>query len=400
MKKNTKILKIQNIKNKKIILRTDYNVPIKKGKIQDNTRIKESIKTIKTLLKNNNSIVIITHLGRPKNKEKKYSLKPIALELSRLLKKEILFSKNITEKTIKTAKKLKEKEILMIENIRYYKEETEYSEEFSKKLSKLGEVYINDAFSTSHRKHSSIVGIPKYLPSYYGLLFEKELENLKKILHPKKPFTAIIGGAKISTKISLIEKLAKKADKIILGGAMIFTIYKAKKIEVGRSLIEENKIRTAKKIINYKNIYLPKDVKVAKIVSENAKTKNKKIEEIEEKEIGLDIGKETIKDIEKIIKKTKTLLWNGPLGLAELKKFSEGTKKTAKIIAEQTKKGKLTSIIGGGDTINTINKMRINKKNFTYISLSGGAMLEYIEKETLPGIKAIKQSQKKYVQNT
>ncbi len=386
---------LEKIKNKKVILRTDYNVPIKNGKIIDNTRIKASLKTIKLLLKNNNSIIIISHLGRPKNKEKKYSLKPVALELSKLLKKEILFSKNINEKTIKTAKKL-EKQILMLENIRYYEEEIKNDKEFSKKLAMLGEVYVNDAFSSSHRKHASITGITKYLPSFYGLLFEEELENLKKILKPKKPFTAIIGGAKISTKINLIKKLSKKANKVIVGGAMIFTILKAKNYEVGKSLIEKDKIKVAKQILKYKNIILPKDIIVAKTVSENAKIKNKKIEEMNSEDIGLDIGKETIKEIEKILEKTKTVLWNGPLGLAELEKFSKGTKKVAKKIAEETKKRKITSIIGGGDTINIINKMRINKKNFTYISMSGGAMLEYIEKETLPGIKAIEHSQKKY----
>ena len=386
---------LEKIKNKKVILRTDYNVPIKNGKIIDNTRIKASLKTIKLLLKNNNSIIIISHLGRPKNKEKKYSLKPVALELSKLLKKEILFSKNINEKTIKTAQKL-EKQILMLENIRYYEEETKNDKEFSKKLAMLGEIYVNDAFSSSHRKHASITGITKYLPSFYGLLFEEELENLKKILKPKKPFTAIIGGAKISTKINLIKKLSKKANKVIVGGAMIFTILKAKNYEVGKSLIEKDKIKVAKQILKYKNIILPKDIIVAKTVSENAKIKNKKIEEMNSEDIGLDIGKETIKEIEKILEKTKTVLWNGPLGLAELEKFSKGTKKVAKKIAEETKKRKITSIIGGGDTINIINKMRINKKNFTYISMSGGAMLEYIEKETLPGIKAIEQSQKKY----
>ncbi len=388
---------IREIKNKKVILRTDYNVPIKNGRILDNTRIKASLKTIKLLLKNNNSIIIISHLGRPKTKEKKYSLKPIALELTKLLKKEILFSKNINEKTIKTAQKLQKKQILMLENIRYYEEETKNDKGFSKKLSQLGEVYINDAFSASHRNHASITGIPKYLPSYYGLLFEKELEELKKIIKPKKPFTAIIGGAKISTKMGLIKKLAEKANNVIIGGAMIFTLLKAKNIEVGKSLIERDKIKTAKTILKYKNIILPEDIVVAKTVSENAKIKNKKITEIGKEEIGLDIGEKTIKKIEKIIKKSKTILWNGPLGLAELEKFSKGTKKVARIIAEETKKHNKTSIIGGGDTINIINKMRINKKNFTYISMSGGAMLEYIEKETLPGIKAIEQSQKKYI---
>jgi phosphoglycerate kinase len=380
---------IESIKDKRVLLRLDLNVPISNGKITDSTRIKASFQTIKLLLKNNNAIIIMSHFGRPKGKEIKYSLKPIAVKMSELLKKEIHFSNSITsKKTISFAKKLPLKSILLLENIRFYEEEEKGDDEFAKTLSSMADCYVNDAFSASHREHASITGIPKFIPSYEGLHFRNEHNNLAKIVSPKSPSLAIVGGAKISTKIGVIKSLLKKYDYVFIGGAMMFTLLKAKGYNVGKSMVENDKLSVAKRIANDKKIIIAKDVIASKTVSSNVRHYVIKADQMEDDDIGLDIGPASIKELVSLIRKSKTVVWNGPLGLVELKSYRKGTEEVA--IALSKNKG--ITIIGGGDTLAIVKKLRLN--NYTYVSTSGGAMLEFIEFGSLPGIKSIRKAVK------
>ncbi|MFT4309488.1 MAG: phosphoglycerate kinase [Candidatus Woesearchaeota archaeon] len=376
---------IEDIKGKRVLLRLDLNVPVRNNKISDTSRIKTVLPTIRMLLKNNNSIVIMSHYGRPKGKEKKYSLKQVSNKLSEMLKCKVLFADSITSKKTKAlASKLKPKEILMLENLRYYPGEEEGDDEFARTLSGLGEVYVNDAFSASHRKHASITGVPKFLPSYEGLHFRSEHDNLLLALNPKSPSIAIIGGAKISTKIGIIKSILKKYDHVFIGGAMMFTLLKAQGYCVGKSLVEEESIGIAKKLYNNPKIIVASDVVASKTVSSNGRHYIKSIDDMGPDDIGLDIGPKSIKELSSLIGKCKTVVWNGPLGLVELNPYREGTRK----VAERLTRTRAKTIIGGGDTIAIIQKLRL--KGYTYVSTSGGAMLEYIENGTLPGIRSIK----------
>ena len=379
---------ISSLKNKKIILRLDLNVPIKNGKVTGFDRINAALPTLRLLLKNNNSIIIISHLGRPKGKEKSLSLKPVSKQLSGFLKKEIKFSASTdTDMAVKAAKKLELGQVLMLENLRFYPGEEDNSTGFAKHIASMGEIYVNDAFSASHRKHASIVGIPKYLKAYPGLQFEREVKNLMRLQKPKRPYLAIIGGSKISTKIGLLKKLSERADDVFVGGAMIFTILKAQGYEVGKSLVENDKLRTAKRLAG--KVTMPKDVVVSHTVSATSKHQNKRVDEMKRTDIGLDIGKESTEELSKLIRKAKTILWNGPLGLFELKPYAKASRKAARAI---TNSGAF-SVVGGGDTVSLIDSIHLRKK-FSYVSTAGGAMLEFLEKGTLPGIVAVEKRMK------
>ena len=385
------------LKGKKVLLRVDLNVPIKNGAITETSRIKKVIPTIKLLIEKQAKIIILSHIGRPKGKvTKEMSLEPISKKLASLLNKEVLFNKNlINENTLSEVNKIPNGSIIMLENIRFNEGEESNDNEFSKKISNLGDIYINDAFSVSHRSHASVEGITKYIPSYFGLQITEEINALKKITSEiKKPVTLVIGGSKISTKIKIINNLIKKFNNIIIVGGMANTMLKHTGLKVGKSLCEHNYGNLIKEILENSNKYkckitCPVDVVVSKNVEDMGKDKD--IKEIDDDEMILDIGPKTISFIKTIINNSNTVLWNGPAGYFENPNFQNGTKEILEIISQKTTNDKIFSVAGGGETIAAINKF--NKLNsFTFVSTAGGAFLEYLEGKTLPGIKALNQN--------
>jgi phosphoglycerate kinase len=385
------------LKGKKVLLRVDLNVPIKNGAITETSRIKKVIPTIKLLIEKQAKIIILSHIGRPKGKvTKEMSLEPISKKLASLLNKEVLFNKNlINENTLSEVNKIPNGSIIMLENIRFNEGEESNDNEFSKKISNLGDIYINDAFSVSHRSHASVEGITKYIPSYFGLQITEEINALKKITSEiKKPVTLIIGGSKISTKIKIINNLIKKFNNIIIVGGMANTMLKHTGLKVGKSLCEHNCGNLIKEILENSNKYkckitCPVDVVVSKNVEDMGKDKD--IKEIDDDEMILDIGPKTISFIKTIINNSNTVLWNGPAGYFENPNFQNGTKEILEIISQKTTNDKIFSVAGGGETVAAINKF--NKLNsFTFVSTAGGAFLEYLEGKTLPGIKALNQN--------
>ena len=386
----------QNIvfKNKKVLLRVDLNVPMKNSSITESSRIEKIIPTIKSLLAKEAKIIIISHIGRPKGKVvKDMSLEPISKKLASLLNKDVLFNKNIiNDNTLSEVNKIQNGSIMMLENIRFNQGEESNDSDFSKKLSNLGDIYVNDAFSCSHRSHASVEGIAKHIPSYFGLQITQEIETLKKITSEiKKPVTLIIGGSKISTKIKIINNLIKKFNNIIIVGGMANTMLRHTGIKVGKSICEQDCGSLIKEIIENSikyscKITCPVDVMVSQ--SLNGKGKVKEINEIKDDDIILDIGFETIAKIKNIIDNSNTVLWNGPAGYYENSNFANGTKEIIRIITDKTFKDKIFSVAGGGETVAVINKF--NKlDSFTFVSTAGGAFLEFLEGKELPGIKAL-----------
>ena len=382
------------LKDKKVLLRVDLNVPIKDGTITETSRIEKIIPTIKLLIEKEAKIIILSHIGRPKGKViREMSLEPISKKLASLLNKEILFNnKLINENTISEVNKITNGSIMMLENIRFNEGEELNDKEFAKKISNLGDLYVNDAFSVSHRSHASVEGITKYIPSYYGLQITEEINALKKITSEiKKPVTLIIGGSKISTKIKIINNLIKKFNNIIIVGGMANTMLKHTGSIIGKSICENDCESLIKEILENSNKYnckitCPLDVVVSKNLEGSGK--NKDIKEINKDDIILDIGPKTIASIKKIINDTNTVLWNGPAGYFENSNFQNGTKQILEIIEQKTKNDNIFSVAGGGETVAAINKY--NKLNsFTFISTAGGAFLEYLEGKDLPGIRAL-----------
>ena len=382
------------LKDKKVLLRVDLNVPIKDGTITETSRIEKIIPTIKLLIEKEAKIIILSHIGRPKGKViKEMSLEPISKKLASLLNKEILFNnKLINENTISEVNKITNGSIMMLENIRFNEGEELNDKEFAKKISNLGDLYVNDAFSVSHRSHASVESITKYIPSYYGLQITEEINALKKITSEiKKPVTLIIGGSKISTKIKIINNLIKKFNNIIIVGGMANTMLKHTGSIIGKSICENDCESLIKEILENSNKYnckitCPLDVVVSKNLESSGK--NKDIKEINKDDIILDIGPKTIASIKKIINDTNTVLWNGPAGYFENSNFQNGTKQILEIIEQKTKNDNIFSVAGGGETVAAINKF--NKLNsFTFVSTAGGAFLEYLEGKDLPGIRAL-----------
>ena len=386
-----------DLKGKKVLLRVDLNVPMKNGAITETSRIEKIIPTINLLVEKQAKIIIMSHIGRPKGKVVEgMSLKPISEKLSFLLNIKVLFNKDIiSENTLLEINKISNGSIIMLENIRFNEGEETNDREFSKKISTLGDIYVNDAFSCSHRSHASVEGITKYIPSYFGLQITEEINALKKITSEiKKPVSLIIGGSKISTKIKIINNLIKKFNNIIIVGGMANTMLKHTGINVGKSICEYEcgplikEIKENSKKYNCE-IILPKDVIVSESLNGSGKEKN--INEIDENEMILDIGSKTIASIEQIINNSKTILWNGPAGYFENPYFQNGTKKILELISQKTKDDKIFSVAGGGETVAAINKF--NKfDSFTFVSTAGGAFLEYLEGKTLPAIKALNQN--------
>ena len=382
------------LKDKKVLLRVDLNVPIKDGTITETSRIEKIIPTIKLLIEKEAKIIILSHIGRPKGKViREMSLEPISKKLASLLNKEILFNnKLINENTISEVNKITNGSIMMLENIRFNEGEELNDKEFAKKISNLGDLYVNDAFSVSHRSHASVESITKYIPSYYGLQITEEINALKKITSEiKKPVTLIIGGSKISTKIKIINNLIKKFNNIIIVGGMANTMLKHTGSIIGKSICENDCESLIKEILENSNKYnckitCPLDVVVSKNLEGSGK--NKDIKEINKDDIILDIGPKTIASIKKIINDTNTVLWNGPAGYFENSNFQNGTKQILEIIEQKTKNDNIFSVAGGGETVAAINKF--NKINsFTFVSTAGGAFLEYLEGKDLPGIRAL-----------
>ncbi|MBC8487471.1 MAG: phosphoglycerate kinase [Bacteroidetes bacterium] len=388
-----------NFKNKKVLIRVDFNVPLnEKFEITDTTRIDAAIPTIKKILSGGGSVILMSHLGRPKEgREEKFSLKHIVPYLSEQLGVSVKFADDcIGDSAKKMAAGLQGGEVLLLENLRFYKEETKGDEAFAKKLASLGDVYMNDAFGTAHRAHASTAVIAKFFPEdkMFGYIMENELKNIDKVLHEtKRPFTAILGGAKVSGKIEIVNNLMNKVDNLIIGGGMMFTFIHAIGGSVGKSLIEDELFEVALHIIEGAkqmgvNLYLPVDTIIADKFENDANRKVSDVKTIPEDWMGLDIGPESIKKFTEVIENSATILWNGPMGVFEMDNFADGTKAIAEAVAQATEKGAF-SLIGGGDSVAAINKYGLKDK-VSYLSTGGGAMLEYIEGKELPGVKAIK----------
>ena len=388
-----KTVKDIELKGKKVLVRCDFNVPLDENRnITDNTRIVAALPTIKYLLENNCSVILCSHLGRPKGEFKpEFSLAPVAKELSRLLGKEVIMAKDVIGEDAKTkAANLKPGEILLLENVRFHREETDNDPEFSKALASMAEVYVNDAFGAAHRAHASTVGVAAYLPAVSGFLIEKELKFLGEALdNPVRPFMAILGGAKVSDKIGVIDSLLEKVDTLMIGGGMAYTFFKAQGYSVGNSMCEEDKLDLARELMQKAKdkgvkLMLPVDTRVGKEFKPDTESKTVAWTEIPDDWEGFDIGEKTIEMFSEELKKAKTVVWNGPLELFEFDQFAKGTNAIAKVLSELD----ATTIIGGGDSAAAVRKAGLQDK-MTHISTGGGASLEFLEGKKLPGIECL-----------
>ena len=390
---NKKTIKDIELTGKKVLVRCDFNVPMDENqKITDNTRIVAAMPTIKYLLEKNCAIILCSHLGRPKGEFKpEFSLAPVAKELSKLLDKEVIMAKDVVgEDANEKAKNLQQGQILLLENVRFHREETDNEPEFAKKLANMAEIYVSDAFGAVHRAHASTAGVAQYLPAVSGLLIEKELKFLgNAVTNPERPFVAILGGAKVSDKIGVIDSLLEKVDTLIIGGGMAYTFFKAQGYEVGNSLCELDKLDLAKELMEKAKakgvkLMLPVDTKVGKEFKPDTESKTVDWTEIPADWEGFDIGEKSIEMFSEEIKKAKTVVWNGPLGLFEFEQFAIGTNSIANLLANID----ATTIIGGGDSAAAVKKAGLGDK-MTHISTGGGASLEFLEGKKLPGIECL-----------
>jgi len=385
--------------DKKAIMRVDFNVPLNdKFEVSDDTRIRAAAPSIKKILDEGGSVILMSHLGRPKEgPEEKFSLKHVIPNLSDILGTEIKFAADcIGSETLEMKKELNPGEVLLLENLRFYKEETKGDEDFSRKLADGADVYVNSAFGTAHRAHASTTIVAQFFPGdrMFGYLINNELDSMDKVMHrSQKPFTAVMGGAKVSDKILIIENLMDKADNLIIGGGMTYTFIKAMGGNIGSSLCEEDKLDLARDLIAKAKekgvqLLLPVDNVAADKFDNEAATRTTSIDDVPEGWMGLDIGPQSIQKFNEVIAASKTILWNGPMGVFEMENFQAGTKSVALAIADATAKGAF-SLVGGGDSVAAVNKYELKDK-VSYVSTGGGAMLEYIEGKELPGIKAIR----------
>ncbi len=388
-----------NFAGKRAIIRVDFNVPLDGNqKVTDDNRIRAALPTIKKVLSDGGSAILMSHLGRPKQgPEDKFSLKHIISTLESKLGTSVKFAPDcIGSEAVQLASGLKGGEVLLLENLRFYKEEEKGDEGFAQKLASLADVYVNDAFGTAHRAHASTTIIAKFFPQnkMFGFLIESELAGLDKVLHnPQKPYTAVLGGAKVSTKITIIENLLDKVDNLIIGGGMMFTFIKALGGKIGASMVEDDKLQMALDILEKAKakgvkILLPTDTVIANEFNNDANTDTVKVDEIPDGWLGLDIGPESVALFSKVIEESKTILWNGPMGVFEMAKFAEGTKLVAKAMASATANGAF-SLVGGGDSVAAVNQLGLANE-VSYVSTGGGALLEYLENGDLPGIKAVR----------
>ncbi|MBT4277513.1 phosphoglycerate kinase [Candidatus Falkowbacteria bacterium] len=377
------------MKHKRVLVRVDFNVPLQNKKILDDTRIKMALLTIKHLIKQESIVVLMSHLGGRGS-----SLRPVASRLEKLLGQKVNFITDcIGGKVKKVINTAKAGDVVLLENLRFYEEEKKNSKMFAKNLARLGDIYVNEAFSVSHREHASISAITGFLPSFSGFLLKEEIKKLSQLRRkPKKPYVVLLGGAKLSTKIKLIKGLTGSASKILIGGAMANVFLEAKGYEIGKSLMEKKMLTEAKKLVKNKEInkkiLLPIDVVVAKSVNNNSKAKVRLISEVEKNDIILDIGPKTILKYAEILKKAKTILWNGPMGKFELKHFESGSLILARVIAIQSS-SKAFGVCGGGETIEVLNKTKM-KEFVDWVSTGGGAMLSFLSKEKMPALNKLK----------
>lgn len=387
-----------NFNGKKALVRVDFNVPLDENfHITDTSRIDAAVPTIKKILNDGGSVILMSHLGRPKEgPTEKYSLKHLLAYLKDTLGVAIKFAGDcIGEQAVQLAAGLKGGEVLLLENLRFYKQEEKGDEEFAAKLARLGDVYVNDAFGTAHRAHASTAIIAKFFPEYkmFGYIMEDEVKSIDRVLkNTERPFTAILGGAKVSGKIEIINNLIDKVDNLLIGGGMMFTFIKALGGEVGSSLVEDDLLQLARETsdkaeTNNVKIYIPQDAILANAFANEAERKESGSTNIPDGWMGLDIGPQAIQAYREVILNSKTILWNGPMGVFEMSNFEDGTKAIAEAVAEATRNGAF-SLIGGGDSVAAINKYHLKDK-VSYVSTGGGAMLEYIEGKELPGVKAI-----------
>lgn len=390
-----------DFRGKRALIRVDFNVPLSKETltINDDTRIKAALPTIEHVLKNGGSVVLMSHLGRPKiGYDEKFSLKPVAKHLSKLIDKEVKFARDcMGAETMALVQDLKQGEVLLLENLRFYAQEKSGTAQFAENLSKYGDCYINDAFGTAHRAHASTTVVANYFPNdkMFGFLIENEIIAVDKVLKSsEKPLTAIVGGAKISSKITILKRLIEKVDHLIVGGGMAYTFIKAKGGNVGDSLVEEDFLEMAKQILSTATekgvqIHLPNDTIIANQFANEAEQKTCDTMQIPNGWMGLDIAKKAIENFSKVIQDSKLILWNGPMGVFEMPSFQKGTEAIALSVVEATSKGAY-SLVGGGDSVAAVNQFGLAEK-VSYVSTGGGAMLEYLEGKVLPGIQAIQQ---------
>lgn len=391
MKKTVKDI---SVKGKKVIVRCDFNVPLKEGEITDDTRIKAALPTIKYLKDQGACVILMSHLGRPKGQPNpEYTLKPVAVRLSELLNTEVIFASSdrvVDEKVRTEAAELKEGQIMLLENVRFRKEETENGEEFSGELASLAEIYVNDAFGTAHRAHSSTAGIAAYLPAVSGFLIEKEVEFLgNAVEHPKRPFVAIMGGAKVGDKISVIRNLLNKVDVLIIGGGMAYTFFKSSGYEIGTSILDSDSIELAGQLVKEAEekkvrLLLPVDVVCGREFKNDTETLVCPSDNMPEDMMGLDIGPATAAIYEEEIKKAATVVWNGPMGVFEMETFAKGTF----AVAEAMSNSDAVTVIGGGDSAAAVTQFGLSSK-MTHISTGGGASLEFLEGKELPGVAVL-----------
>ncbi len=384
---NIKTVKDVDLKNKKVLLRTDFNVPLKEGVIQDDFRIKQGFKTIQYLFsKGASQVIIMSHLGRPEGKDSRYSMDVIRNHLVKMTTKSIVKLDTCVDLEEIMPSPVEAK-IVLLENLRFYEGEKNNDEGFAKELASSADIFVNDAFGVSHRKHASVHQITKFLPSYAGLLVKKELEIFEQILNePERPFHAIIGGSKLETKIPVIKNLINKVDKLFLGGAMIFTFYKAKGYSIGKSLYDKNNKSLAKMLLNNEKIILPSDVTIADDKDNFSQVLNVNVNQIPSYMMGLDIGTESVKEMIRELKKAKTIVWNGPLGYYENPLFAKATVDVLKELA----KSDVKVVIGGGDTGFIVERLGL-KKDFYHVSTGGGASLKLLEGSGLVALDALKQ---------
>ncbi len=388
-----KKLKDVDLKGKRVLVRVDFNVPMDElGNIEEDTRIRASLPTIRYLLDAKAKVILMSHLGRPKGKDPRFSLAPVAKRLSRYLEKEVLMAPDcVGEEVERLVENLKEGDVLLLENLRFHEGESKADPEFAKALAKLGEVYVSDAFGTCHRKHASVYLVPQLLkPAVMGFLLEREVSYFERaMVNPQRPVVAIIGGAKVSSKLGVIKNLLKRVDKLFIGGAMAFTFIKSMGYKVGSSLVEEELLQTARDILDVAKkldvkLYLPVDFVVGKEVSDNTPTKVVPWQEIPDGWMGLDIGPVSVSLLREIVGDAQTIIWNGPMGVFELDRFKDGTYETAKMLAQSS----ALTIAGGGDTDHAIHRAGVYNA-IDFVSTGGGAFLELLEGNTLPCIEVL-----------
>jgi len=387
------------LEGKKVLVRVDFNVPLNEnGQITDDTRIRAAIPTIKYLLNNSAKVILAAHFGRPKGKvNEKMRLTPVAARLSEILEKTVILTEScIGEEAKAKSNNLKNGDVLLLENVRFFEEEEKNDLDFAKNLASHADMYVNDAFGAAHRAHASTQGVTKFLePSVAGFLLEKELKYLQGAIDaPKRPLAAIVGGSKVSSKIGVLDSLLDKCDKIVIGGGMIFTFYKARGLDVGKSLVEEDKLELAKNLESKAKakgveLLLPSDVVLANEFSPTAESKVSQIDSISGDWMGLDIGPQSIKVFQNALAECKTIIWNGPMGVFEFDKFAEGTNAIATTLADLSSFSEVCTIIGGGDSVAAVEKAGLAEK-MSHISTGGGASLELLEGKTLPGVAALK----------